>query len=392
MNRTHLTRLITIALVLALLLTAAPAPQPLTGIETAEAAFMGPNAILGLFRIGGALGQRNRVYREAGVTAAEINAYYDGLIARAQSVRQEYITGARTGERAAQLAPAFTRVEAALQAERRAAIQMIEAEKNQARRDFNRKLGKEIANILIASPGGQRIIGEIRETIKGAREAAIVVRVAANEGRPIEALGNALAKQVGDMRIAQEAARALGSAVGHGLDRALGGAIGKVERAIDNIQAEMGAAVDVLDDMDAQVDRYDEQERAPVSLVEDDSLIGKLIPVDRAHPALDVAASAWVGASALAGALGPGTSRGAMRDRIRGALLDERLTGIRDLLAGRAAGQVSCTTTDRADYEAAARALGEAPQIPRDPDRGCTSCVTTCRPWALCPHPCWDQP
>ncbi len=369
MNRARLIRLITLTLVLALLLTAAPAPQPFAGVERVEAAFLGPNAVLGLFRIGGALGQRNRVYREAGATAAEINTYYDGLIARAQSVRQGYITGATTGERAPQFAPAYTRVEAALQAERRAAIQMIEAEKNQARRDFNRKLGKEIANILIASPGGQRIIGQIRETIKGAQEAAIAVRVAANEGRPIEALGNALAKQAGDMRIAQEAARALGSAVGHGLDRALGGAIGKVERAIDDIQAEMGAAIDVLDEMDATVGRYDGQERRPVSLVEDDTVIGKLIPVDRSHPVVDVAASAYAGASALAGALDPGTSRGAMRDRIRGALLDERLSGIRNLAAGSGAGQSYCSAVGRGEYEAAARALGQTPQTASDPEQ-----------------------
>ena len=159
MNHARLTRFVTVTLVFILLLTAAPAPLPWAGVETAEAAFLGPNGILGLFRIGAALAQRNRVYTEAGATAEEINAYYDGLIARAQGVRKDFIAEARTGTRPAQFAPAYTRVEAALEAERRAAIQMIEAEKKQARRDFNRKLGKEITNILIAAPGGQRIIG-----------------------------------------------------------------------------------------------------------------------------------------------------------------------------------------------------------------------------------------
>ena len=369
MNHARLTRFVTVTLVFILLLTAAPAPLPWAGVETAEAAFLGPNGILGLFRIGAALAQRNRVYTEAGATAQEINAYYDGLIARAQGVRKDFIAEARTGTRPAQFAPAYTRVEAALEAERRAAIQMIEAEKKQARRDFNRKLGKEITNILIAAPGGQRIIGEVQDALKGTREAVVALQVAAEKGRPTEALRDALARQVGDIPIVQDAARELGSVVGHGLDRALGGVIGKVERVIDDVQAGMGEAIDVLDELDARVAQYDGQARRPVSVLEDSGLIGKIVPVDRANAVLDVAASAYAGAAALTGKLDPGTTRGDMRDRIRGALQDEQLARIRGLASGNAAGKTYCTAVGRGEYEVAARGLGQTPQAASDPEK-----------------------
>jgi hypothetical protein len=277
MNHKRLTRCITAVLVLVLLMSSVVMPLPFAGVEVAHAAFGGPNLITALFKIGVAWDARNRIYREAGATAEEINAYYDGLIAHAGSIRGEMIAKVAAGEIPARYARAYTRIEAALEAERRAAIQMIEAEKKQARRDFHNKLGKEIVNILIASPGGQRIIGQAREALKNTREAAVAVQVAAEKGRPIDALRAALARQVGDIPIVQEAARELGSVVGHGIDRALGGAIGKVEKAIDNIQAGMGEAIDVLDGLDAHVAQYDGQARRPVSLVEDSRFIGKVI-------------------------------------------------------------------------------------------------------------------
>ena len=94
-------------------------------------------------------------------------------------------------------------------AERNAAIQMIKAEKNQARKDFERTLGKFIANILDPSPGGQKIISQVREAIRVC-EVAVAVQAALEGGKPIEALGDALARKVGDIRAVQELARGLG--------------------------------------------------------------------------------------------------------------------------------------------------------------------------------------
>ena len=310
MNRTLRFKLLTAVLALALLLADLLPLLPAASVPPAEAGFFGSNIIVGFFRTLGALGTRNRTYREARGTAQELNAYYDALIAQAQIARSEYIQGAVAGDRPASLAGAYVRVEAALEAERDAAIQMVEAEKNQARQNFERTLVKEITNVIIASPGGQRVIGRVRETITRTRDAAVAVQVAANEGRPIDALGNALAEQVGGGRIVQDAARELGSMVGHRVDRALGGALSRVERAIDNVQGEMGSAIDLLDQADKDVARYDGQQRRPVSLVEDNSLLGALIPVNRASAVVDVAASAFAGAAAIRGAPAAGNLAG----------------------------------------------------------------------------------
>jgi hypothetical protein len=361
-------KLVIAALVLALLMAAAPLPLPSGGVERAAAVFPGPNLVVGFFKTLGALGNRNAVYREAGATAQEINAYYDRLIAQSQSTRRELISQAAAGGEYPVFVRSYVRIEAALEAERAAAIQMIEAEKNTARKTFERTLAKQVVDTLIASPGGQRVLGRVRETLTGAREAAVAVQAAADAGRPIQALADALAEKVGGGPIVQEAARGLGSMVGHGIDRALGGALGRVEAAVDDVQGEMGSAIGVLDQLDADVARYDEQERQPVSLVEDATLLGSILPVDRANAAADVAAGAYARAAEIAGALQPGTSRGEMRDRIRSALLDERLAGIWNAVCGTAAGQTYCVAVDRGAYEAAASQLGETPAISSDPN------------------------
>ena len=231
-----LSRLLILLLVSILLFSEAAVLLPMGGVEPAQA-FSPGNVIFGLFRGAGALKRRNRVYTEARATAGEINAYYDTLIAQTTKTRHAAIEQIASGKDASgdpidagdyRMARAYVRLEATLKAERRAAIAMIEMEKNQARKDFEKALVKEIVNILVASPGGQRIIGQVRETIGGAREAAVAVQAALEGGKPIEALQEVLVGKVGDFPLAQAAARELGSAVGHGLDHALGGALTKI--------------------------------------------------------------------------------------------------------------------------------------------------------------------
>jgi len=369
MRTNVLSRIIGLSLVLALLAVDGSARLPMAGPAPAEAAGPVPNAVLGLFRTIGGLRRRNRVYREAGSTAAEINEYYDTLIAKAQSTRSDLIEEAASGRTPARFVRSYVRIEAALEAERKAAIEMIEGEKNQARRDFERQLGRDIVNALIASPGGQKIIGRIRDTIGSTREAAEAVQAAVEGGRPIDALGDALARQVGDIPILQDVSRELGSMAGQRLDRMLGGVLSKVEGAIDNMQGGMGDALEVLDNLDAEVARLQERERSPVSLVEGSSLVGQILPVDRANAAIDVAASAYAGAAEINGALNPGTTREGMRDRVRGALLDERVSGIRGLVLGKGAGETYCTAVGRGEYENAASQLGDEPEIAADPER-----------------------
>ncbi|MCJ7551779.1 MAG: hypothetical protein MUQ30_19075, partial [Anaerolineae bacterium] len=325
MKTKPLSRLLILLLVSILLFSEAAVLLPMGGVEPAQA-FTPGNAVFGFLRGLGAWRRRNRVYTEARATAGEINAYYDTLIAQTTETRHAAIAQIASGEDASgipidadardyAMARAYVRLEATLEAERRAAIAMIEMEKNQARKDFEKALVKEIINILVASPGGQRIIGQVRETIGGAREAAVAVQTALEGGKPIEALKEALVRKVGGFPLAQAAARELGSVVGHGLDRALGGALTKIEKGLNNLQDGLWEGIDLLDNLDAEAARHDQGEKQPVSLVEDDSLIGKIIPVGRDNPVADVVASAYAGATEIAGALGAGETRSTMRDR-----------------------------------------------------------------------------
>jgi hypothetical protein len=71
MKRKRLSRLVTAALVVLLLMTDAAALLPGSTPPGAHASFPGLNIIVGLFRTGAALHRRNEVYREAGATAEE---------------------------------------------------------------------------------------------------------------------------------------------------------------------------------------------------------------------------------------------------------------------------------------------------------------------------------
>jgi hypothetical protein len=357
----------TILLVFALLLSDAGfLPQAANREVQAGAPLI--NGLLGLFRIGGALGKRNRVYREAGMTAEEINAYYDRHILQAQTTRQEMIARVQSGELSPEFINSYIRLEAALEAERRVAIQLIETEKNQARIAFEKNLVKEITNTLIAFPGAQRIISQAGNAVWEARQVVVSVQRTLEEGKPTDMLGDLLASKVGDIEVAQELARGLGSVVGQQIDKALGGAIERLERAIENLQADLEGGVEVLDEINAEIDRIAEQGRQPASLVEDGSMIGQIFPVDRQNPLEDVVASAFAGATMLSGRNDPATTRASMRDRIRGALLDERVARIRELISGRAVGKTYCSPVEWEEYEAAAQQLGQAPKPSANPE------------------------
>lgn len=362
-------KLITTALVLILLMNTVAVSLPNFGLQPVQAAPPAPNLIVGLFRFMAALEQRNRVYAEARATAAEINTYYDQLIAQTDQMRREMVASAATGDTHPRLARAYTRIGAALEAERRAAIDMIEAEKQQARQDFLRRLGSEIRGILIGSPGGQKVLTEIREAIGGIREAAVAVQIAAEAGKPTNMLGEALARKVGGMGIVKDAARELGSMAGHQIDRGLGGLVSRIEGVIDNINTEVDGVIDWLDDMDSSIAQHQEQRREPVSLVGNRAHTNILIPVDRAAAAIDIAANAFARAAEQSGNLEPGMTRDTMIDRIRADLLDARLSGIGAVVSGNLSGRVYCTGVGRGEYELAAQALGQIPEVSPNPER-----------------------
>lgn len=358
---------VSILLVLGLLFAEVSVAQPWSQVQEAEGAAPAVNTVVGFMRILGAFGTRNEVYREAGRTAAEVNAYYDRLIKEAADARKEIFAQASGGERLI-LARSYIRVEAMLRAERKAAIRMIEAEKNKARKDFDRTVAKTAVNIMVAAPGPQKVIGEIRQAIRGAREAAVAVQSALEGGKPIEALGDALSKKVGDIGVVQELARGLGSMAGRRIDRALGGVAARVGGMIGNLQAEVGEGIGLLDQMDAEVAVHDNRERQPVSLVEDAGMIKEVFTVDRKNPVVDVVASAFAGGAARGGNLG-GAERGEMRDRIRDAMLAGRITRIQSIAADSGVGNTYCIAVGKGEYEAAAQRLGQAVQQARDPER-----------------------
>lgn len=365
----YTSKMITAILVLTLLLSNAAVILPLGGVAPVEAAPGAPNLIIGLFRFMAALEQRNRVYGEARVTAAELNAYYDQLTERNNQMRAEMVRKAIAGEIHPRFARSYIRLGAALRSERNAAMAMIEAEKQQARQEFLRRLGREIRGILIGSPSGQKVLTEIRETIGGIREAAVAVQVAAEAGKPTQMLGEALGRKVGGMSVVKDAARELGSMAGHQIDRGLGGLISRVEGVIDNINTEVDGVIDWLDDMDDAIARQQEQSREPVSMVGNRTIAAARIPVDREAAAVDIAANAYARAAEQGGHLEPGMTRDKMIDRIRAGLLDARLSGIEIVVSGTLSGQVFCTGVGRGEYEVAAKALGQVPQVSQTPEQ-----------------------
>lgn len=357
-----------LAVLIVVLLTSSFPALLLSGVDSAQASFPGPNLVLGFIKSLGALNKRNRIYSEAGATAQEINAYYDKLISKAQSQRTEMISRAADGEVSPIFVRSYVRIEAALEAERNSAIQMVEAEKNQARLDFNSTLVQEITNILIASPGGQKILDQVRDTIKGVKEAAVTIQTAAGQGKPLERLRDALASEVSDIPVVQQAAVELGSAVGNKLDQALGGLLSQVEQAMEDVQGEMGEAIELLDEFDAVVAEQQETNRTPVSLVETEEEINDLTPIDRTNAVIDVISYANAGAAEINGQLAEGETREDMQDRIREGLLNDRVEGIQGLTSGGMAGKVFCTAVGRGEYELAARQLGNEPESAENPE------------------------
>jgi hypothetical protein len=358
MNKPFLVKLMTVTLVVCLLGSHAAVLIPSVRVLNVQAATPNINVITGLFRSISALNKRNQVYAEARATAEEVNAYYDAQIATAQRLRQEKITAAASGGKKDPFIRSYIRATAALEQERRAMIQMIEAEKNRARQEFNRSLANEIKNVLFSSPGGQSLLNNVRDTIQNTRAAAAALQAAANAGNPSALLTEALTNRIGDIQITRDLAATLGSEVGNKIDRALGGAIIKLEQAINDIQAELGQAIAVLDDLDASVAQQQEQVRSPVSPVGNSLLNSSIIPINQNSAGLDVAAFAFMIATERSGNQQPGETRQTMYDQIRGSLQTAILSETMSNLLGEQVGEIYCLVVSRADYQQAATTLG----------------------------------
>jgi hypothetical protein len=356
-------------------------PGTLPAQPSAEAAGPPVNAVVALFNIIGAARRRNRVYREARATQRDMDNYYDELLVEARSQLQERglmgegTQGNFTLENRGQLR-VYIKMYEALEAEREAVTQQIEREKNDARRQFNRSLTNEVVGILIKSPGGQRLIGDMRSTLGELREAVEAVQDAIKNNRPFDALVGVLQEKIEKVPVIRHAAQEIGSVAAQKIDRLLGGVVTRMEGALDDVQGGMGQALDQVNQLDAELARIDERERTPVSLVEEGGVLSNIRGVDRANAVVDVAAQAYTNAAQIAGALrNPSEEeRSTMRDRIREQLLGDRLDRLSSF--GDRARYVDCQGVGQAEYNLAMGQLGRTPEQPANPS---TSAYLVCK-------------
>jgi hypothetical protein len=328
----------------------------------AQGSVPGVNVAVAFFNLISLTNRRNRAYREARLTQQEMNAYYDSLIAKARAqLRDRQLAGANQSQLAV-----YVKLVARLERERAAVTQQIEAEKNQARQNFNRRAVSQVTGVLVNAPGAQSILGDVRNTLRGLREAATAIQTALNTGKPVERLVENYASRYQRIPALQNAVRQLGYGLGDQLDRALGGLLSRVQATTNDIQANLGQAIDKTNELDAVVAGYQQQDRQPVSLVVPEDVLGNVNPVSRANAAVDVAAQAYTNAAVLAGAMsGSGDKqRSTMRERIRQQLLQQRLDALQ--AGSRRAGLVDCTGTGRKQYELAAQQLGLKAEQPQD--------------------------
>jgi hypothetical protein len=332
----------------------------------AEAQVNPVNAGLGLFRVLSAMNRRNRTYQAARDTERDFDAYYGSLqdTARAQLVSGD-LRSLRQGESGLETVrvAAYVRLATALDAEQTAITRAIDAETNQARRDFNRTLGQELQQVIVQLPGAQQILGEVRSVISNMRTTVVALQAAAASNQPLDVLTQRLAEQVSSSSLVQDRVRELGSMLGPDLDRALGGALTQVNNTIADVNREANQAVTLLDGMDAQVASYDlSQARPPEREAEQGPATIQL--TERATAVVDVASQALAFLSLMQSP--GGTTREQLYTQIRQDLLNERNAEL--LNAAQHVSLVECVGVGRGEYEMLMGMLGKPPAIASDPE------------------------
>jgi len=338
-------------------------------IPVAHAVGPGPNAVLGFIRTLEALNKRNQIYREAGATAKEIQTYYDTLIDKTKTMRDDIIHQAARGEDVTGLIRAYTRIEAGLIAERKIAIQMVEAEKKGARADFRRRIRKEVFNILIASPSAQKLLKDIRETIDGLRQAANTVKDALSASQPTEFLARQLSERLGKTRWTKKVVHILGSAVAEEFDERMGGIFTRLEQPSKLVLAELDGALMKIDELDLYMAKYQNQEKTPTSLKGSWESFYGFQELDPSQSGEDAVATAYTNKAEDMNLFeGTDVDLESMRDWIRGTLLGARVDYLQIEVKSRSK-FVSCISTDRDKYLKAMGELGLEPEEPLNPDK-----------------------
>jgi len=345
-------RILTLLLAVVLLAEAVAIAPP------AEAGAGPLNLLIGGMRMLNALNRRNRVYNAARDTQRDFNAYYESLTDTAHdqllSGELESLREGADGPERVRLA-AFIKLSAALQAEHTAVTQAIEAEKNQARQNFNSALVRELQSIIIKLPGAQTILSQVRQTISQIRATVIALQAAAAGNRPTDVLSEQLAQQVQGSAYLQNVVRNLGSSLAPGIDRSLGGALTQVDQAIENINQEANQALDLLNSMDSEVAQYDFSQ-AEASGQQLDLGLANVRLTDRASALIDVASQALAFLSAAQGT--GGTTREQLYTQIRQDLLSGHNAQLMDAI--QQLSLLDCRAVSWSEYEAAMTAIGKS--------------------------------
>lgn len=323
----------------------------------------GVNEAVSFFHFLGALNRRNRVYTEAKRTQADVDAYYETL---RRALAADLVKGELVTAPSQKPVRSYVRMTQALAAEKRAATAQIEAEKNDARRNFNREVGTNLFDLLVASPGGQRLVKDVKSTIDELRKAALLVKAAA-DGASLEAALQALADRVTSSEQVGNIVRGLGGVLAQEIDGLLGGIIKKLTDASGAASGELDAALAQIGNLEGRLDEIaGEHDRVPFSIAGDGSPLSDVRLVKEEEAALNVAIDAIVKYGIIIGALSDMNKgeRSAMRDRIRRTLLETRLADLGHAIT--LAQNVRCEHVTQGAYNEVAATLGQTPEVPRE--------------------------
>jgi hypothetical protein len=335
-----------------------------TAPPAAQAQIPAVNAALGVTRLGSALVRRSQTYTAAAQTQRDFNRYYDRL---RDTARTQLASGELTSLRNTQAGlqhvrvSAFIKVYEATQAEQNAVTRAIEAEKNEARRNFNRSVVRTLTSVILSTPGAQQILSEVRTVISNVRATAIALQSAMAAGQPTELIREQLAQNVRDSAYVRNVVRNLGTMVGQGLDEAMGGALTRVDNALIRAQEEMATAATGLDRIDAEVAALSTEQP---NVVTSESTGLQIRITDSTNSVLDAASSAIAFISAIQGS--HGTTRDQMYQEIRSQMLQEH--NVELLQAAMTVRLVTCTGVGRGEYETAMGMLGKPPGTVPDPE------------------------
>lgn len=334
--------------------------------QAAEAQTPLVNAGLGFVNVIAAGARRRGTYIAADQNQRDFNRYYDSLrdTARTQLVSGE-LSSLRNTQSGLQhvRTGAYVKVYEATRAEQDAVTRAIEAEKNEARLNFNRTVVRELTDVIIRLPGAQQILSDVRETIANLRAAVIALQSAIAAGRPFDQLREALANQVRDSAYMQDHVRYLGTMLGQDLDRAMGGAITRVDHALERAQEEMAAATTGLDQIDAQVAALS-IDSANVAPGDQTGSGSTLRAPDGLNAVLDAASNAIAFLGLIQGSRG--TTRDEMYQEIRSQMQQEH--NVELLNAAMTVRLITCTGVGRSEYEVAMGMLGRPPGTVPDPE------------------------